>query len=463
MISFTLAIAAGVGCNPARKVTPPPPESALAPDEQLALRKIQSGDYQGASRIYSELGEGVLFDRGPAVADPLFDKALSLNASNSKALFYSAMTKPLVAMAGFLPRFEGLLYADDPYYEGHARHDLDGMNFPELYNWAYAIPQGQGPFTSINDVQRFLRTQLLPVLDSSMTKLAAITSPPALLFSFSKYHPQVPLLRSRGSEHNLVCAQRPQDGTWYCAVGKKGNPPRTVQLDKNDFAVISHSIRAVGDYIRLNTAYSTEGWELARVQIQEEHGGFHGIKAADAQILYQYPNLFTLEPDQDLANIKDSTYAALEEAADLNALGSLMCGNQTARIAANAFFASICVFGDMFKGVQSGLQLLIGPTLISIGRNSGIPVSNDNLDANQLKILVNVPAIIGNPPKDLKPLIAKQNGAAGTTVGFPDPTFGGLFPDSDFVQAFDQADWRADWNRIPERMSSYGFIPYPYK
>ena len=412
------------------------PEKKALETEKDALKTAIEGKKPEAAVKYADLGETVFFERGPAPADELFDKAIAQDPKNSKAVFYSAFIKILVAMTGYSTRVEPLLSRRDLDHLKETRDEMARIDSPDFNKWYNQPRTGAANFKNMHEVQRFARTELLPVIQNSVTALKAIDSRalPKLRFSFRKF--RNPVDRQSAFEKGR-CLVRADSG-WECQ--SNGGTDSVVELDAMDLKTVTHGLMAVADYLRINTAYSLDGWELARHAI---HKGMTDAQTITA--LKAVPMLLVLERDEQLETLKDSAFETLKHAEELGSLSTDLCQNRD-RSRSNVLFRSICLQSEFLENVKTGLRLLEGPGEFELGR--------DEHD-RPIRIAINIPAVIRKPPGDLKSLLADKFDGEGRAVGYPDPTLAGLFPNGDIIKKGNDAGRP----RLPNLTRKYGFLP----
>lgn len=142
-------------------------------------------------------------------------------------------------------------------------------------------------------------------------------------------------------------------------------------------------------------------------------------------VLNAYPNLLTLESDNQLGAIAASTSQALKYGVELANMRATLCDlSPNPRTTANSLFTPICIEAEVADQMQLGVDLLAGPKSVYLGTNPA---------GEKVNVVVDINAVLNNPPKDLKALFPITFDAQGNPTNYPDPTMGGLFPNGDVI------------------------------
>jgi hypothetical protein len=438
------------GCT---KSAPSPSEvvsqSQAAQLHQDAIKLRALGDTAGATSKdqqaadqYARLGELLLMPEGIEYADQMFAQAIAADPNNAKANFYKAQTEPLMTLRGYLPRIERLVVSEqDNKALEKLRMDIEKLHMPEVSKNSNQLPDGEKPFTTYYDVQRFAREKLLPAFQASVDKLSKIdVSKSPLQLNFTPARLQLkPVTEYNYSYTYQTCANDPTTG-WTCTdysysgTYRNGTDRNLFFVDKYDLKAIRSSFLAMVDSIRLSSAYSGKDSEFALRRLKaidaiRRDSGLPGLTAEDVvDTLNEFPSLFTLEPDQQLAPIAVSSAEAVTHALELAALRDQLC-NGTARTDDNSVIHPICIEADAVDALKLGSNLLAGPAEVTLGKDSS---------GNAVKIVTDLAGTLKNPAKDLKTLLPTSFDDAGNPVDYPDATMGGLFPNGDFVSKMQQ-------------------------
>lgn len=342
----------------------------------------------------------------------MFDQALKLDPNNAKANFYSSFTKPLLTMKGFISRLEPIVDDDKKFELQALRERLEAFNLPEITRFANQIPLGKAPFTSYHDLQRFFRTEVLPTILESSKKLESLNG--------KKIELNINLSRL-GLQSN--CYHHEIDG-WNCTA-----IATTFIVDEVDLKTLRGSIMAFGDVIRLNTAYSLSGLEQAIHRIhaikQLRKRRDQNLTTRDiVRVIQEHRDLFVLEPDHQLPELARSAEEVLRHAMDLHAMDAEICQNAE-RLDSQSLIKSLCIDFQIANKIEASLDFLAGPKNLFLGTNG---------NGERVEILVDLPRLLYQPPRDLKALLPTHFDAMGNANRYPDPTLGGVFPNGDFIE-----------------------------
>ena len=348
--------------------------------EAAAAELSASGKNVEAAEQYAVLGEMVIRSKGIQAADPIFTKALGQDGANRRANFYSSLTKPLVALKGFLPRVEPLLDAGMGPQVDKMKAQLANLKMGKALKFIQ-MQDNQRAFGSTYELQRYLRTTLLPVLLESADKLEKISTESTLELGMN--------ISQLGATH----------------LTADGN--HTV-LMQDDLKTMRGAVLAFADDIRLKTAYSMEG--LEQIQKTIKKSGKTLTTREVVELFMESRPFLKLERDQQLGELAASGGEVLKHAMDLATAESELCGRAVGKS---------CEGAGIIQGIQDGIDLLAGPREIAIG--------------NQ-KVVIDVTRLLADSPKDLKDFLPKHFDNRGEAVNVPDKTMGGLFPNGDIIE-----------------------------
>jgi hypothetical protein len=438
-IPMGVATAAFLSLTACTQSAPQAPKAVNeAAAKQLAADPAKAKE---ASAYYARLGELLMMPEGAQYADQMFQKALKLDPTNSKAHFYEAFLSPAMTFKGFLPMVERLA-ASPQDQEGleNFRLSVQKLNMPEVYNFVNVLPAGEQPFTEYYDVERFSREKLLPAIVASIAHLQQIDTSQPLQLNFTPERAQIDPVRHVYTwyEDNSNCSNDPVNG-WSCTDynynGKYADPklPNQYFVDQYDLKIIESSLMAIADSIRVGTAYSYKDIEVMARRLRalsdiREQAGVQLSSQDVVGVVKQFNNLFVLESDQQLSAIPESTGQALRNMLDLANMQDQLC-NSTARSALNSLIYPICLSANVASSLKMGLDLLAGPASVNLG---------NDVNGNSVNITADLSLVLKNPPKDLKALLPTAFDSSGNPINYPDPTFGGLFPNGDLIAKLGQ-------------------------
>ncbi|MCM0606431.1 MAG: hypothetical protein KA715_10105 [Xanthomonadaceae bacterium] len=363
-------------------------------------------------------------------------QALSIDPNNGKANFYSAITKPLLTAKGFIPRLEPI--ADDnqstELVRLNERISMTGLK--ELITFATELPEGKKPFDSYYDLQRALRTELLLALVESTKKLERISNGKPIPINInlgrlgiknnSGYNWTYSNSTSDYSEYSY-CEKgsytenkTTKSWEWNCTSTVKvqtytytqNNYPSYMNIDASDLKLLSSVTLGAVDYLRLMTAYSAKGLTAftKRYKAMEERYHMRLPKFWAIELMKKYRDLGILESDHELAEVAHTGEEAMKHFLDLVAMKEQICSSNE-RWAKFPLFPNICVDERESKHFQIIADLLSGPKKVAIGLDI-----NDEL----VKVLVDVPGFLSNPPKDIKAVLPELD-YSENIISLPDP------------------------------------------
>lgn len=394
---------------------------------------------QDAADKYARMGELLLMPEGFQYADEMFGKALELDPNNNKANFYKAVTEPAMLGKGFIPRIERLLTDENNLRDVEKlRESIEKLDMPELTDFAKNLPASEKAFLSYYDVQRFEREKLLPALkvaadrlnkiDVSKTPLELRVNPDRLktdpVRKESSYSYQYEYCNNNNGYYQ--CQENHYNGSY----GDLEKPQTVYHVDKHDLKIIQSSYTAMIASVQIATAYSQKDSEFAIRRLKglaslRERSEDRNVTAEDVtNLLREFPELFTLEKDNELAQVAGNVSSILKNALSFNDMKSELCDSKT-RTIKNASIFPICLTSNMVDSLKMGVDLLAGPKEIDLGTDA---------QGRTVRIMIDISKILKNPPADLKALLPVSFDDNGNPENYPDTTMGGLFPNGDIIE-----------------------------
>jgi hypothetical protein len=186
--------------------------------------------------------------------------------------------------------------------------------------------------------------------------------------------------------------------------------------------------------VQIGTAYSNKDMEFALRRLK----GLANLRSGDdddhmtaeevTRVLREFPELLTLEKDNELSQVSASVSTVLKDTLALDDMKSELC-NRKKRTSKNALFWEICISAEMVDSLKLGVDLLAGPKEISLGKDS---------NQNDVRIVMDLTKILKSPPADLKALLPVSFDNDGNPETYPDPTMAGLFPNGDLIEKLEK-------------------------
>jgi len=399
---------------------------------------------QGADE-YARIGELLLaLPEGTEYADKQFALSLQADPTNQKALFYKSTTEPALLARGFLTKAEPL--ATEPYEQEsleRARQDIDKLKMPEVTKIAYAVADGDKLFYTNYDVQRFAREKVLPALLASVEKLNMIDATVPLKLNFT---PKRFFVNSTTHEYDsdyTNCNYDTVNG-YQCSYyhshyvwNSDKNLRNEYFIDQHDLRVLKSAMMGAVNTVRLATAYSLKDSELAfrrlrgldRLRRNENKDGLSAQDIVNVLRSPAYPQLMTLEADNQLSTIADSTAQILRTAIDLSDLKTGFCGNNARNIDNSLFIKVNCPTFEFIDSLHTSLDMIAGPKEIELGKDEA---------GKSVRIVIDITANLKNPVKDERTLLPTSFDENGNATDYPDPSMNGLFPNGDLIEKFKQ-------------------------
>ncbi len=386
--------------------------------EKVAKVLLTEGNNEKAAEEYARMGELLLLPEGLQYADKMFDKALSADPNNSRALFYSAVLKPVLKFKGFTRRFLPMLTFGQKMKLKIYEQKIRDLNIPEFMEFAMMLPRGKKRINNIYELQGFLKDELLPELIKSSEMIS-------LLENQKTFNLSINLTRlGFGKNYNYsetycwIDDEGYQTCEYYNESYSTANLKSEIyKVDSSDVTLVKAGVVTLLNYIRGYTAYKFEGVE----EIQEEINSLkNGTVEQKIKIINKYENYLVLNSDNQLSELQSSLSEVLVSLIDLYSSQELLCNKYYRK---NNLIKDICITSKQVLNYENQLEYLAGPKFYKMG----------NINGKDILIKMDVSTILFNPISDLKLLLPKQFDEKGNALDLPDNTLGGLFPDGDFL------------------------------
>lgn len=320
----------------------------------------------------------------------LFEKAFEMNPHNPRANFYTGVLKPFFMLKGFLWRLNPLIPKIVKDELSFYLPSGEGQRF--IYHYISDIDQKLSQFKTMKEIQIFLREKFLPILKESQKRIHLAETKA----EFTTGSVTVVLARKKGK-------------------GLKKYSYRFDSLDAYSMRMIYAGIEI---FIKIFSAYELDPIASLSDTWLKDREKMTGEKAVSD--MKKHPTFLTLHPwgKKELSSVIDDLGDGIEGLKILSTLLYRATSREENMIKP--------ITGEFLSYLMNVLitaaDLLSGPTPIEIVSGT---------DSKNTKIIVNLPAILlNNPIEDLKKLFPmKFENEGRRATDFPDPTFGGLFPE----------------------------------
>lgn len=419
--ALTVALASTLGCSRGTVQ-----EKSPTVTEVQALAQAKSGAKEQAAETYARIGELLLSGDGITYAGGMFDKALAEDSSNRKAIFYSAFTDLLPLIQGFHSQAQSFLTAEEKAKIEKVRARWIQSGYTEAVAAFFGEPVRGG---NEQTAQAFIAKKVVPVIVSSIAKIERVEKLGGVELSI----PQANLEFSKPKTVQVCFGGSYPDSSgnyssyWSCTEtrsNRSGPKDKQITVDAADLKVIKTYMRSILTSAKLATAYDLGG--AATVAHQISGAQKKGKKLTDRQIV----NLIRAQADlgqlvdrDAILTIRDQYEQIAEDTIALEESSDLLCKNEDRR-QGNFLIDSICVEIDFANRARTLLDLLKGVTSIPVCSQASGPM-----------LRVDLPRLLANPVTDLKTQLPTRFDRAGKAMEASDPTFGGLFPDGDLIEA----------------------------
>jgi hypothetical protein len=391
-------------------------------EKQVSTKKASSDtDIEYASKL-TRVGEILVNNPvGFTHAHDLFNKALTIDPSNNKALFYSAFTGIMMSVKGTLNRGKSLL--DDPKdFNLYVDHLTTKVKYPEYVDFLVG-KKDQSKFTDYQDIKKFLQNEVVDAFESANKKLNKIDGNVEVILT---------QLKTSNTETEYNCQDITEDsGDTYTSCDLKEEmteltslPAKTISVDTKDIKILASGLKGYATVFKLYTAYSIKGQKhLANeMTVKEVQLGRSLTEKETHRIVSNYSDYLTLEKDHRMDEIVRDLETIVELGMDLETLNNQFCDSE---LRESNLIKTICFDKEARSSMEKALDQLSGPQEVILGQDS---------TGAEIKILMNLPAYLNNPVQDLKNLVPTEYNEDGSVNHTVEPELNGLFPNKDLLE-----------------------------
>lgn len=409
-----LALLLGASACATRKST-----NSQSPSLHTNTDKVLAGDEE------ANVGEALLQSPSPSLAIKQFEKALQLDPNNAKANFYMAMIVPAQTLAELTNRSAELDERHDLRDLRRVQQGINRLNSSSRNTRALLPNLSLAGFSDFEALRLETKKRLLLELDTSIERMYRASRADNLVLNFKKTSLTASIDQTKDENQCAVTGQ-----TIKCFTSVTGEAKRDHQVivDSADFNVLSGSLKAIKNAVRMAIAYQVSGLSDLMEKVRDEQNDKGGISPLRFSEILANMNKATalgeLDQADELDRITRSLSDALVNAESLATAEDLLCRNGARMSSAVNVFHSICMSMQTVKAIHS---LLEGPTLIPLG----VSKANGGL----VTIKINVAAYLSKPIADIREFYngSSKFNADGSMALIKDATIQGLFPDSDFL------------------------------
>ncbi|MDH5415510.1 MAG: hypothetical protein OEW87_15335 [Flavobacteriaceae bacterium] len=357
-------------------------------------------------------------------AHDMFNKALEFDPQNNKALLYSSFTGILMTLKGSMNRGKALM--DKPEdYDNLINHLTNEVKYPEYVDFLIG-KQTQSKFNNYQDIKSFLQNEVVDAYESASVKLNKVNGDVKVILT---------QLQTETTETRYDCQEIEEDGYTYtdCKVKSEMDsavtlPAKTITVDLKDVKMLASGFKAYSAFFKLYTAYTITGQKHIsnEVQVKEINLGRSLTDQETHRIVKKYPEYLVLEKDHRINEIVQDLEGIIEVGMDLEALNNQFCNNE---LRSSNLVKTICFSKEAREDMQKTLDYLSGPQEVTLGQD---------INGEDVKILIDLPAYLNNPVADLKSLIPTEYNEDGTGNYTVMPELNGFFPNNDLLEKLKQ-------------------------
>lgn len=388
--------------------------------EISSQRLIQDTDTSYSAKL-ARIGEILVNNPvGVTHAHDMFNQALKLDPQNNKALFYSAFTEILMTMKGSINRTKSM-HDEEETYAKVLKYLTNDMKYPEFIDFL-AGDKNQTKLENYQEIKRFFQTEVLSAFESAKNKIDRINSPIEIILT---------QLKTENKEVKYDCNDINLEDETYTSCSIKEDmsqmnvlPAKIVNVDTDDLKILSGGLEGYATVLKFYTSYKVTGQKnlTNEVKVKEIELGRALTEKELHRIVKRYNNYLVLEDDNRMSEIINNLENVVSIGMDFESLNNQFCDND---LRANNLIKSICFPETARKDMQKTLDYLSGPQEYLMGYTK---------TGDEVNILVDVPAILNNPIKDLKTLMPNDYNDEGESNHTVEPNTNGLFPNGDLLE-----------------------------
>jgi len=355
-------------------------------------------------------------------ANDLFNDALRLDPTNKKALFYSAFTGIIMAFEGTVKRAETSFdKASD--YKSIMDYVKDNLKYPELVSFL-SNKANKKDLKTYQDMKRFLQVEVVDALEDASGKLASIKGDVNLILTQLENkmsHECVDVEDTiSGSSETYTYKECQIKST---QVSTQVYAALTKTVDSSDIKILSSGLKGYATIMKFMTAYSIKGQKHIsnEVKVKEIDLQRDLTDAETHQIVSRHSDYLTLEKDNKMTEVVADLENITEMAMDLETLNNQFCDNDSRE---DNIIDSICFGEESRVEMDKIMDFLSGAQESNLGKD---------INGNDVNIIIDLPAFLNNPVKDLKTVVAPIFDIDGKLTE-QEPKVNGLFPNSDLLE-----------------------------
>jgi len=367
---------------------------------------VSAGKTNEAAALLSTMAERILLNSPENIlaADELFNKALELNKNDPKANLYSSFTSLTKVTKGFAKRFNSLLTPEQKAELKRIENDMNNKGLYDLVDFANNIQDSKKNVSNYKDAKKFLKSELLQEIKNSSVRISLIND--------QKFQLIVP------NKSSVEACAYSEEAGWNCET-EKAKSVKQIAFDQYDAKAIKSIFKSYETELTIALMFNTDDLQLAAKEIQSHE------KSTDQEvvaIIKKYPNLLKIESKDDLRTVFQNTESVLNEFIDFASMRDSLCNEE---VRSNHLSGPICIDDEQLENMKQGITLIAGPSEILIGKDQ---------NGNDVEILVNLRAWEESSFKGLQSLLPNSFDENGKAKSIKDKTFGGLFPNGDFLE-----------------------------
>lgn len=390
----------------------PSSKGALKLSSSHAQSLYNEGKLAESSDLYARVGEALISspNGGIFLAEEMFQKSLSIDSTNSKANFYSAILAPQMTMKGFVPRFKKL--SNDKISINKFENEISELGLPEVTDFYLKLKPGAVEAKELEDLRRFVRNEYAKELKNSLAKISLISG---------KNFKILPVINE---EKTQICEVDSSGNAIICKDEEVKQKAVSVYIDEHDVKALKVSFSAMRSALLLSTSIGLKGVEEVSRKLEQKKQS--SKKVSDKEIvdlLKTRPDFLRFEGSKnDLREIFLAKEEIIEDLIDFSKVRSELCDKSLRK---NNLVKEICIDAETADRLSEVLTYIVGPKEILLGYDE---------DGREVSVEVNLRALVDSELTSLQDLLPNKFSKEGKILELKDPTFAGMIPNGDLLQ-----------------------------
>ncbi|MBI2027675.1 MAG: hypothetical protein HYS98_07750 [Deltaproteobacteria bacterium] len=373
------------------------------------MKIIQNNSLSSESKAseLAKIGQFLLEEpMGAHHALKVFQKSYEYDSKNINSNFFLSVLEPVHALRGAIYRFHKIFEIDpEEYFQNiQDKNNISNQNVINRLKY-YILGEMKKDliFELVSDSQDFIVKQLLPVLTEAEKKIEFVESSANFEIAFSYQHWQ---------------------NAW--------SPKSSVLFDLGEVHAYHSALKAAQALLKFASAYNLNDAQLLDKAFKAEKKLKDPKKLTledEVKIIKAFPQFLTLRKEYE-GNIKTILEDAPRIIEGLRILAQFLKEAKDRELYLVPQMDEE-TFTNLIESLEKADEYIAGPLMQKIGVNE--------TSKEPITILANFTALLTQPPLDFKSILpAKFSEQTHNAIEWADTSFGGVFPNNDFISTLCQ-------------------------